>query len=208
MVRNELLSGAGCIPGVGLPNPSGTDPVPRACKWIWVAQGFAGNWQLATALRRNQAMSLAKRNEGAKVNSDINVTPMVDVMLVLLIIFMVITPMLQKGISVDMAKVNNPTPMQDADKEDALLVSVMRDGTVYFGADKIAVDSLTGKVKDRLASAKNKMVYVKADARAHFGSVVQVVDSVRAAGVDDLGLLTDQRKSTPNAPPAAPAGGQ
>ena len=81
-------------------------------------------------------MSLAKRNEGANVNSDINVTPMVDVMLVLLIIFMVITPMLQKGISVDMAKVNNPTPMQDADKEDALLVSVMRDGTIYFGADK------------------------------------------------------------------------
>src|SRR6201981_1116781 len=82
-------------------------------------------------------MALAKRNEGANVNSDINVTPMVDVMLVLLIIFMVITPMLQKGISVDMAKVNNPTPMQDADKEDALLVSVMRDGTVYFGADKL-----------------------------------------------------------------------
>ena len=79
-------------------------------------------------------MAIAKRNEGANVNSDINVTPMVDVMLVLLIIFMVITPMLQKGISVDMAKVNNPTPMQDADKEDALLVSVMRDGTVYFGS--------------------------------------------------------------------------
>jgi biopolymer transport protein ExbD/biopolymer transport protein TolR len=114
---------------------------------------------------------------------------------------------LQKGISVDMAKVNNPVPMQDADKEDALLVSVMRDGTVYFGADKIAVDSLTGKVKDRLASRTDKRVYVKADARAHFGNVVQVVDGVRAAGVDDLGLLTDQRKSTPSAPPAAPAAG-
>jgi biopolymer transport protein ExbD/biopolymer transport protein TolR len=153
-------------------------------------------------------MALAKRDEGAKVNSDINVTPMVDVMLVLLIIFMVITPMLQKGISVDMAKVNNPTPMQDADKEDALLVSVMRDGTVYFGADKITPDSLTGKVKDRLTNRTNKIVYVKADARAHFGNVVQVVDGVRAAGVDDLGLLTEQRKSTPNAPPAGPAGGQ
>ena len=150
-------------------------------------------------------MALAKRNEGAKVNSDINVTPMVDVMLVLLIIFMVITPMLQKGISVDMAKVNNPTPMQDADKEDALLVSVMRDGTVYFGADKTLPDSLTEKVKDRLANRTDKRVYVKADARAHYGNVVQVVDAVRAAGVDDLGLLTDQRKTTPNAPPVAPA---
>jgi len=120
----------------------------------------------------------------------------------------VITPMLQKGISVDMAKVNNPTPMQDADKEDALLVSVMRDGTVYFGADKTTADSLTGKVKDRLTNRTNKEVYVKADARAHFGNVVQVVDAVRAAGVDDLGLLTEQRKSTPNAPPPAPTGGQ
>jgi biopolymer transport protein TolR len=149
-------------------------------------------------------MSMAKRNEGAKVNSDINVTPMVDVMLVLLIIFMVITPMLQKGISVDMAKVNNPTPMQDADKEDALLVSVMRDGTVYFGSDKVTADSLTGKVKDRLTNRTDKRVYVKADARAHYKNVVEVVDAVRSAGVDDLGLLTDQRKSTPNAPPANP----
>jgi len=155
-------------------------------------------------------MSLAKRNEGVKVNSDINVTPMVDVMLVLLIIFMVITPMLQKGVSVDMPKVNNPTPMADADKEDALLVSIMRDGTVYFSTDKINVDSLTGKVKDRLTNRTDKRVYVKADARAHFGSVVQVVDAVRAAGVDDLGLLTDQKKSTPNAPstPAVPPSGQ
>ena len=154
-------------------------------------------------------MAMAKRNEGANVNSDINVTPMVDVMLVLLIIFMVITPMLQKGISVDMAKVNNPLPMQDADKEDALLVSVMRNGDVFFGSDKVPqVDQLTSKVKDRLTNKTNKTVYLKADARAHYGNVVQVVDAVRAAGVDDLGLLTDQRKSTPGAPPASPAGGQ
>jgi biopolymer transport protein ExbD len=87
----------------------------------------------------------------------------------------------------------------------------MRDGTVYFSTDKIAVDSLTGRVKDRLTNRTDKRVYVKADARAHFGSVVQVVDAVRAAGVDDLGLLTDQRKSTPNAPstqPAVPPSGQ
>ncbi len=147
-------------------------------------------------------MSLAKRNEGAKVTSDINVTPMVDVMLVLLIIFMVVTPMLQKGISVDMAKVNNPEQMPDADKEDALLVSVTRDGKVYFGTDQVQdIDNLTTKVKDRLANKQDKRVYVKADMRARFGSVVKVVDSVRAAGVDDLGLLTDQRKTTPNAPP-------
>jgi len=153
-------------------------------------------------------MAISKRDEGSKVNSDINVTPMVDVMLVLLIIFMVVTPMLQKGISVDMAKVNNPEQMPDADKEDALLVSITRDSKVYFGSEQIAdVDSLTQKVKDRLANKADKRVYVKADMRARFGGVVKVVDSVRAAGVDDLGLLTDQRKtSTP--PPPPPAAGQ
>jgi biopolymer transport protein TolR len=153
-------------------------------------------------------MPLAKRDEGSKVSSEINVTPMVDVMLVLLIIFMVVTPMLQKGISVDMAKVNNPDQMPDADKEDALLVSITRDGKVYFGSDQISADNLTTKVKDRLANKVDKRVYVKADMRAHFGNVVQVVDSVRAAGVDDLGLLTDQRKTAPGAPPAAAAPGQ
>src|SRR5215467_5393641 len=158
--------------------------------------------------REKSAMALAKRDEGSKVSSEINVTPMVDVMLVLLIIFMVVTPMLQKGISVDMAKVNNPTPMQDADKEDALLVSITRDGKVYFGSEQITVDNLTTKVKERLASnSQSKQVYVKADMRARFGSVVQVVDSVRAAGVDDLGLLTEQKK-TGTPPPAPAAAGQ
>jgi len=154
-------------------------------------------------------MALAKRNEGAKISSDINVTPMVDVMLVLLIIFMVVTPMLQHGVSVDLAKVNSPEQMPDADKEDALLVSVTRDGHVFFGSDEIAVDSLTNKVKDRIANKPDKRVYVKADMRARFGGVVQVVDAVRAAGVDDLGLLTDQKKTTPNPPPTQPpAAGQ
>jgi len=151
-------------------------------------------------------MALAKRDEGSKVTSDINVTPMVDVMLVLLIIFMVVTPMLQKGVSVDMAKVTNPEQMPDADKEDAILVSVTKDNQVYLGSDRITVDALTGKVKDRLANATNKRVYVKSDMRARFGWVVGVVDAVRAAGVDDLGLLTEQRKTTAPSPGPASAG--
>src|SRR5579875_1362538 len=101
-------------------------------------------------------MALAKRNEGSKVNSNINVTPMVDVMLVLLIIFMVITPMLQKGVSVDMAKVNNPVQMPDADKDDAVLISVMRDGQIYLGSDRMSVDELANKVKDRIANKVDK----------------------------------------------------
>jgi len=151
-------------------------------------------------------MAISKRNEGAKVNSDINVTPMVDVMLVLLIIFMVITPMLQKGVSVDLAKVNSPTAMPDADKEDALIVAVMRDGKVFFGNDVTPPDQLTQKVKDRLTNRVDKRVFVRADARAKFGYVVAVVDNVRAAGVDQLGLLTDQKKQAGAPPSTAPSG--
>ena len=148
-------------------------------------------------------MAQATRNEGAKVNSNINVTPMVDVMLVLLIIFMVVTPMLQKGQSVDMAKTDSPIAMQDADKEDALLIAIMRDGTVYFGSDKTPVDQLTQKMSDKLANRQDKRVFIRADARARYGSVVDVVDNVRAAGVAQLGLLTEHPKQTAPPPPAS-----
>jgi biopolymer transport protein TolR len=159
-------------------------------------------------------MAIGKR--ALPVNSSINVTPMVDVMLVLLIIFMVITPMLQKGVSVDLAKTNNPVQMPDADKEDALLVAVQRDGAVFFGSEKISPDQLTNKIKDKLAARVDKRVFIRADARTKYGNVVEVVDNVRAAGVDQLGLLTEQRKAGAPAPPPiapgaakpAPAGGQ
>jgi biopolymer transport protein ExbD/biopolymer transport protein TolR len=151
-------------------------------------------------------MALAKRDEGSKFNSNINVTPMVDVMLVLLIIFMVITPMLQKGVSVDLAQTNSPRPMEDADKEDSLLIAVTREGKVYFGSDLVPADQLAQKVKDRLASKTDKRVFIKSDARAKYGTVVDVVDNVRSAGVDQLGLLTEQRKTGAMAPPAGPAG--
>ena len=130
----------------------------------------------------------------ADVNSDINVTPMVDVMLVLLIIFMVITPMLQKGQSVDLVKTDNPTAMPDADKEDALLVAITHDGKIYFGQDQVSQEKLTDIVKDKLANKTDKRVFVKADRRSKYGLVTDVVDDVRSAGVDELGLLTEQRK--------------
>ena len=155
-------------------------------------------------------MPIATRDEGAKVNSNINVTPMVDVMLVLLIIFMVITPMLQKDISVDLAKVNSPEQMTDADKEDAVVVAVTRDGAIFLGRDKINPDDLTNKIKDRIAARVDKRVYVRSDARAKYKSVVDVVDNVRAAGVDDLGLLTEQKPQTrpgQQSPPSPIAGG-
>jgi biopolymer transport protein TolR len=146
-------------------------------------------------------MAISVRNEGAKVNSNINVTPMVDVMLVLLIIFMVITPMLQKGTIVEMAKTTNPVQMPDADKEDALIVAVQRDGKIFFDSQMVSPEELTQKVKERVSNRTDKTVFVRADARAHYKAVVDVVDDVRSAGVDSLGLLTEQkREQNPNKP--------
>jgi len=135
-----------------------------------------------------------------------NVIPMADIMLVLLIIFMVVTPMLQKGVSVDMAKVNNPTDLQAADKDDAIIVAVTRDGVIYLGSTKTPKDQITALIRDRISSRIDKTVFVKSDARARYGDVVGVVDEVRAAGVDNLGLLTErsteQRRTPPPPPPA------
>jgi biopolymer transport protein ExbD len=135
---------------------------------------------------------MAKKTTTLGAVADINVTPMVDVMLVLLIIFMVITPMLQKGVSVDLARVQNSRSMADADKEDAVVLAVTRDGKVYLGSSPIRIDEITSTVKERLASKLDKTVYVKSDARAKYGDVVSVIDDVRAAGVDALGLLTEK----------------
>ena len=145
---------------------------------------------------------MAKRYTTLGAVSDINVTPMVDVMLVLLIIFMVITPMLQKGTSVNMAKASNTRDMQDADKEDAVVLAITKDGKIFLGSDRIEPDQITTTVKDRIADKLDKTVYVKSDQNAKYGVVVEVVDNVRAAGVDSLGLLTEKRtESHPPAPP-------
>jgi biopolymer transport protein TolR len=139
-------------------------------------------------------MGIAVRNEGSKVNSNINVTPMVDVMLVLLIIFMVITPMLQNKVAVDMAKVENPTPMPDADKEDAIVVAITRDGGVFLGQNKVATSELGGLVREKLADTPGKEIFIRADARAQFRAVEDAIDAVRTAGVDEVGLLTNKRE--------------
>src|SRR5215469_12519726 len=133
-----------------------------------------------------------------------NVIPMADIMLVLLIIFMVVTPMLQKTHQVDLAPVSNPRDMKDADRDDAIVVAVTRDGSLYMGNTKTTKEEVTGQVKDRIANKLDKTVYVKSDARAKYGDVVAVVDEIRSAGVDSLGLLTEKVKPAgkPQPPPA------
>ncbi|MGC1462373.1 MAG: biopolymer transporter ExbD [Terracidiphilus sp.] len=138
------------------------------------------------------------------VMAEPNVIPMADIMLVLLIIFMVVTPMLQHGFSVEMAKVENPEEMQAADRDDAILIAVTRDGRYFLGTTQVSLDDITGKVKDLLSNRLDKTVFVKSDARAKYGTVVKAVDEVRSAGVDNLGLLTEKLETTRKAPPPPP----
>ena len=137
-------------------------------------------------------MGMSSGGGRGEVNSDINVTPMADVMLVLLIIFMVVTPMLQKGQQVELAKTRNPVDMKEADRDDSVIIAITRDGKFYLNQDKVNVDDLAAKVNDLLATKLEKRVFVKSDSRAKYGDVVMVVDNIRNAGVDQIGLLTER----------------
>jgi biopolymer transport protein ExbD/biopolymer transport protein TolR len=149
---------------------------------------------------------MAYKPKVGSVMSQPNVIPMADIMLVLLIIFMVVTPMLQKGMSVDLAQVNNPRDMPDADKDDAIIVAVTRSGDLFLGTTKVSREDLATQIKDRIANRLDKTVFVKSDARAKYGDVVAAVDEIRSAGVDQLGLLTERtmRQRTPPPPPTVP----
>src|ERR1700682_680200 len=135
-----------------------------------------------------------------------NVIPMADIMLVLLIIFMVVTPMLSKGLSVELAKVNNPSDMPDADKDDAGIVGISASGDVYLGSAKSDITQIADQVRDRISNKLDKTVFVKSDGRAKYGDVVKVVDEIRSAGVDNVGLLTDKNEQGRRLAPPPPTG--
>jgi biopolymer transport protein ExbD/biopolymer transport protein TolR len=145
-------------------------------------------------------MAMAVRAEGKKVNSNINVTPMVDVMLVLVIIFMVITPMLSQKVTVDLPQVTASTIMEAANKDDAINVAVTRDGSVFLGGDKVSLSDLSTRVADLESKKTNpgddKSVYLRADTRANYGKVMDTIDAVRVAGVSQLNLMTDMNQGT------------
>ena len=132
-----------------------------------------------------------------------NIIPMADIMLVLLIIFMVVTPMLQKGMTVEMAKVPHAIDLPNADRDDAVIVGISRDGAIFLGNDKTGLDQIASLVRDRISNRTDKTVFVKSDARAKYGDVVKLVDEVRSAGVDNVGLLTERTETAKAPPPPA-----
>ena len=146
-----------------------------------------------------------KPSVGAQMSAP-NVIPMADIMLVLLIIFMVVTPMLSKGLSVELAKVNNPSDMPNADKDDAVIVGISASGDVYLGSAKSDISQIADQVRDRISNKLDKTVFVKSDGRAKYGDVVKVVDEIRSAGVDNVGLITDRAEQNRRTAPPPPAG--
>jgi biopolymer transport protein ExbD len=148
---------------------------------------------------------MAYKPQAGAVMAAPNVVPMADVMLVLLIIFMVVTPMLTHGEAVNMATVDNATDMPDADKDDAVIVAVSASGDIYLGTNKTDSGDLTNKVEAIIQNRSDKTVFVRSDSRAHYGDVVAVVDAVRAAGVDHIGLLTSRTPPSQSAPPPPPS---
>jgi biopolymer transport protein ExbD/biopolymer transport protein TolR len=130
-----------------------------------------------------------------------NIIPMADIMLVLLIIFMVVTPMLTNGVPVELAKVTNPIAMPDADKDNAVIVVISRSADIYLGNTRTSLDAVSSLVQDRISGRADKTVFIRSDARAKYGDVVRLVDKIRSAGVDNVGLLTDKIESRIPPPP-------
>ncbi len=135
---------------------------------------------------------MAYKPQAPDVTSEPNVVPMADIMLVLLIIFMVVTPMMQKGMSVDMAITDTAIDMKAADQDDAILLAVGKDGRIYLGNEQLPLEQVVEKVADLWEATSVKTVYIKSDRRARFGDVSKLVDEVRSLGVDKLGLLTER----------------
>jgi biopolymer transport protein TolR len=144
---------------------------------------------------------------GGGLQSEINVTPMVDIMLVLLIIFMVVTPFLQQGITVNLPKnMTNPDVDQNIIKESSIVISIPNDGQYYLGKVPVAREQLTDKVDTMLKNIKNdqdRIVYIKSGIGVSYGDVVNVINEVRKLGVDKIGLVADKKKKGAAAAPAS-----
>ena len=141
---------------------------------------------------------------GGGLQSEINVTPMVDIMLVLLIIFMVVTPFLQQGIAVAFPRdLRNPDEDQAINKESSLIISIPKDGEYYLGKKKIQKEELADNVDKMLKAIKNeqdRIVYIKSGVGVSYGDVVTVINEVRKLGVDKIGLVADKKKGGAPAP--------
>jgi biopolymer transport protein TolR len=139
---------------------------------------------------------VAKRGLGkSSINADINVTPMADIMLVLLIIFMITTPLLQSGITVNLPKAKNPLDAPEADSKEAVVVAINREGRVYLAKQPIGENDLYEYLVKKFSGGEiNRTIFLKADSALAYGRVVEVVNGCRRAGVERIGLMAEKDK--------------
>ena len=140
--------------------------------------------------RRRRLVS--KRHVKGAVKADINVTPLVDVVLVLLIIFMVITPMIARGVAVELPITTHHDKKNDDNKD--LIVSVTAEGDVFLNADKIPIDRLTTAVQEERRRNPDKGIFLKADQRARYGAARRTMEAIHRAGVEDIQIGTEENK--------------
>ena len=139
---------------------------------------------------------MARRGFGKSgVVSDINVTPMADVMLVLLIIFMITTPLLQSGITVNLPKAKNPLDAPEADSNEAVVIAVNREGRLYLKKTPTSDEDLYNYLQNRFSGGEiNRTIFLKADTALSYGRVVQIVNGCRRSGVERIGLMAEKEK--------------
>jgi biopolymer transport protein TolR len=140
---------------------------------------------------------------GAKggVKSDINVTPLCDVMLVLLIIMMIVAPLLQQGVNVKLPQASNTVDKPEVQGQ--TVVAISKDKTMYVNAKPVQENEMATKINEILENAKEKVVLIKADEEVEYGAVMAAMDQLRQAGIEDIGLITDPKKTA-----GAPTGGK
>ena len=130
---------------------------------------------------------------GAKggVKSDINVTPLCDVMLVLLIIMMIVAPLLQQGVSVKLPTAGNTVDKPET--QDQTVIAISADKHMYLNAKPVQEGELATKINELLESKKEKVVLIKADEEVEYGAVMAAMDALRQAGIEDIGLVTERK---------------
>ena len=136
---------------------------------------------------------MARKIVGGHVVAEINVTPMADVMLVLLIIFMITTPLLQTGVTLNLPKAKNPLDAPAADSKEAIVISLNRTGQIYRAKTPMSEDQLFDFLRQRFASSEvqDRTIFLRADTALAYGRVVEIVNGSRDAGVDRIGLMTE-----------------
>ena len=139
---------------------------------------------------------MARRGFGKSgVTADINVTPMADIMLVLLIIFMITTPLLQSGITVNLPKAKNPLDAPEADSKEAVVIAINRDGRLYVAKKQVSEQELYDLLSQKFSGGEiNRTIFLKGDTALQYGRVVEIVNGCRRAGVERIGLMAEKEK--------------